>query len=159
MKIDIPKVIVTVNMVEYAPELDGKFLHVWVNPSKQKLQEYTDLVTGLQSKELEAARQTLFPDLDGKAKGNGAMKESSGILKAFDVLGHWLSTKKEQKTDGVDARLLEWYAEIWSQGPADARWAADELQELEMQDPTFLSWMIAETWKARAEHIERKKKA
>jgi hypothetical protein len=32
MKINIPKVIVPVDMSEYAPELAGQCLHVWVNP-------------------------------------------------------------------------------------------------------------------------------
>jgi hypothetical protein len=159
VKINIPKVVVPVHMVEYAAELEGKFLHVWVNPSKQKLQEYTDLMTGLQKEELETARQILLPQETAKNNG-GAVRESSGIIKAsFDQLAHWLSTKKEQKSNGVDPRLLEWYAEIWSQGPENARWTADELHELEMQDPTFLSWMIARTWQTRVEHIERKKKA
>lgn len=80
------------------------------------------------------------------------------LRKAFELMQHWLRIKKEQPTEGIDHRLLTWFIEIWNHGPAESRWDVDELLELEAQDPSFLSWMIAQTWQARAEHIERKKK-
>ena len=70
-----------------------------------------------------------------------------------------MNHKKETKSEGVSLALLEWYAEAWSQSPDEkSHWTAQELRTLEQEDPTFLSWMIAQTWKARAEHMERKKK-
>jgi hypothetical protein len=150
MKITIPKVILSVDMVEYSPELAGKYLHVWVNPPKDKLQEYDDLVTALQARELETAQRKLFPE--------GEEKEESGLLRSFHVLTHWLKIKREEKAEGIDEKLLRWYAEIWSQGPEDARWTVEELRTLESQDPAFLSWMISHTWATRTEHLQRKKK-
>ena len=156
MKIQIPKVVIPVNMGEYAPELQGKDLFVWVNPPKQKIAEYNDLVTVLQTKELQAARETLLPEAVDVSKANG----KSALVRTFDQLSHWLTIKKNssQRADEIDQQLLDWYAEIWSQGPTDMQWTVDELRTLESQDPAFLSWMIAQTWKVRAEHIEHKKK-
>lgn len=154
MKINIPKVIVQVDMVSYAPELDGQLLHVWVNPPMEKLSKYNDLVADLQAQELQNAEQILFPPsvvVANEVKGP--------IAGAFAQMKHWVASKKEKPADGLAQELLEWYAEIWSQGPEETHWTLDELRALEAQDPTFLSWMISQTWKARGEHIERKKKA
>ena len=155
MKIRIPKVALAVDLAEYAAELAGKCLYVWVNPPKTKLQEYDDLVTMLQSRELDAARKTLLPE----SQPSAISEQRSVLARTFDQMFHWLRVKRETKSDGIDARLLEWYAEIWSQGPQDTQWTVEELRTLEEQDPSFLSWMIARTWSKRTEHVERKKKA
>ena len=99
MKIVIPKVIVAVSMAEYAPELEGKFLQVWVNPPMQILKAYDDLVTSLQARELESARRMLeIPE----TKDN-----RSPLWKAFDQALHWVNHKKETKSEGVNLALLE----------------------------------------------------
>lgn len=151
MKINIPKVIVPVSMAEYAPELAGKALQVWVNPPKQLLQAYDDLLTSLQASELESARKMLeMPAQEEKR---------SPLWKAFDQAAHWVQRKKETKQEGVSQALLEWYANLWSQGhDAETHWTVEELRTLEQEDPTFLSWMIAQTWQARKAHMELKKK-
>lgn len=153
MKINIPKVVVPVNMVSYAEELQGQFLHVWVNPPMEKLNQYNQLLTDLQSQELQNAEQILFPP---KAVVDNEVK--APVAGAIAQLKHWVGSKKEKPAEGIAQGLLDWYAEIWSQGPAETHWSAEELRTLEAQDPTFLSWMISQTWKARSEHIERKKK-
>ena len=64
----------------------------------------------------------------------------------------------KSETGGDDLRA--WYAAIWSEGiEADTHWTADELRELERKDSALFGWMIGETWNARREHIDRKKKA
>jgi hypothetical protein len=162
MKIQIPKVIVPVPMDEFASELKGKYLYVWVNPPKTKLQEYDDLVTALQSRELETARQTLIPD-EQKAEGGRQTGEGNGqrtvLSRSFDQLAHWLNLRKTTPAAGIDEKLLAWYAEIWSQGPDDTHWTVAELRETEDMDPSFLSWMISRTWQTRTDHLQRKKKA
>lgn len=154
MKITIPRVVTPVSLANYAPELDGKNLYVWVNPPKDKLQAYNETVLSLQAQDVEEARQTLFP-----AESSSEKKEESALLKAYGLVSRFLSLKKERKPEGLDQKLLDWYAEIWSQGPQDSHWTVDELRVVESQDPAFLSWMIAQTWNVRSEHIERKKKA
>ena len=161
MKIQIPKVVIPVEMEVYAAELKGKFLHVWVNPPKDKLQEYDDLVTALQERELGKAKEQLLAVSDEPISlANRADGEKQSFLsRTFDQVASMLRVRKEKPAEGVDVKLLEWYAEIWSQGPEDSRWTVEELRELEGQDPAFLSWMIAQTWQTRTEHLQRKKKA
>ena len=149
MKIVIPKIVVQVDMADYAPELQGQYLHVWVNPPMRVLETYRRLLTDLQANELASAQAALEAPVD---------EARSPLWKAFDQAKLWLKAKKEENATGVDPKLLGWYAEFWSHGPVDARWTLDELQALEQDDPSFLSWMIGQTWKARAEHLERKKK-
>jgi hypothetical protein len=151
MKINIPKVIMQVSLAEYAPELQGSYLHVWVNMPMQMLKTYNDLVTDLQARELESAKRMLEMPAQDTAR--------SPLWKAFDQAAHWVSRKKaEDKTEGVQPAMLAWYANLWSQGPEDTQWTVDELHTLEQADPAFLSWMITRTWQARAEHMEQKKK-
>ena len=155
MKITIPKVLIPVHLGEYAPELQGKFLHVWVNMPREKLQEYDDLITSLQEKSLAEAQRTL--ESSGQTS-NVERQKSEGIGKVFDQLKAMINRKRDRKVDAVDVKLLQWYAEMWSQGPEEERWSVEELQELEAQDPAFLSWCIARSWTERSEHIQRKKK-
>lgn len=155
MKIDIPKIVLTVDLGEYATELAGKLLYVWVNQPKEKLREYDDLVTDLQEKSLAEAQKIL---VDGKEPT--AVEPTPNIIgKVFDQLRTMMLKKREKKGDGIDAKLLQWYAEMWSQGPEESRWTASELQALEEQDPSFLSWAIARSWNKRNEHIQLKKKS
>jgi hypothetical protein len=44
MKIDIPKVVVPVDLGGYAPELQGKFLQVWVNPPLKTLRDHAEIL-------------------------------------------------------------------------------------------------------------------
>jgi hypothetical protein len=52
MKINIPQVIVPIDMAEYAPEMAGSFLHVWVNPSLDMLTDHFALATSIQNGEV-----------------------------------------------------------------------------------------------------------
>lgn len=149
MKITIPKVIIQVPLKNYAAELNGHALHVWVNPPMDKLDEYNRLVTELQERQLESARQVLAPESE---------KKETPLQRALEQMTRWLKIKKEQPADSLDDGLLKWYADLWSYGPEDTRWTAAELRTLEGQDPAFLSWMISQTWAVRNAHIEQKKK-
>jgi hypothetical protein len=78
VKIEIPKVVIPVDLGGYAAELAGKKLYVWVNPSMGKLKEYEDLRTDLQQQELTAAQQVLMPEQVP------AEKDASVIKKTID---------------------------------------------------------------------------
>ena len=43
MKINFPRIVREVNLNEYAPELDGQKIFVWVNPPSKELAELDDL--------------------------------------------------------------------------------------------------------------------
>jgi hypothetical protein len=153
MKINIPKVIIPVDFGGYAAELAGQFLQVWVNPPQDKLKAYEILVMELNERELSAAKQILVPDQPtGEPEAN--------ILKhTIARIGALLKIRKETPAQGLDVQVLEWYAEMWSQGPQATQWTAQELRELEQRDPACLTWMISQTWQARRDHVERKKKS
>lgn len=146
MRIQIPKVVVAVSLAEYAPELQGQALHIWVNPSMEKLNEFRELVAQVQERELEKASAAL---ISTPPAGNA-------IQNLIASLKHGMVTRRAV---GVDEDLLRWYAEIWSQGPAGTQWSVAEIRTLEAQDPAFLSWMINQTWETRNAHMERKKKS
>jgi hypothetical protein len=152
MKIEIPKVIVPVDMGAYAPELTGKALHVWVNPPREKLNEYDNLVADVQEQETAKARQVLLDEPKPEKP------ETSALLRTFERVASMLNFRRQSAAQGLDERLLAWFADLWSYGPADTGWTVAELRQLEGNDPTFLKWMIESTWQARKEHVERKKK-
>ena len=153
MKIEIPKVVVPVDLGGYAAELTGKTLYVWVNPSMDKLKEYDDLRTELQQQELTAAQQVLMPEQQP------AEQEASVLKRTFEEVRRLLNIRKADKPQGVHPKMLAWYAEMWSQGPAEMAWTVAELQDLEKRDPAFLGWMISQTWQTRLAHMEHKKKS
>lgn len=45
MKFDIPKIIEMIDLGEYAPELSGQYLHVWVNPPIKMLREHNGILS------------------------------------------------------------------------------------------------------------------
>lgn len=154
MKINIPKGVVAIELSEYLPEMAGQKLFIWVNPPLEKLHAYNALVLDMESESIEQARTTLFPDKPADETG-----KLSALQKVHAIANRFIVAKKLRKPDSLDQRLLDWYAEIWSQGPAGTGWTAEELRIVEANDPAFLSWAITRTWQARAEHIDRKKKA
>jgi hypothetical protein len=114
------------------------------------LQEYTNMLTELQSRELESARQVFEKPADDKR---------TSVQRAFEQVAGWLSIKKAEKPEGLNLKMLDWYAKVWSQGhDAETHWTVDELQTLEQNDPALLSWMISATWQTRQAHMEQKKK-
>jgi hypothetical protein len=54
------------------------------------------------------------------------------------------------------AELLEWFAEILSQGSTETHWTAGELQQLlectQDADPRFWFWLQGQVFKAISEH-------
>lgn len=54
MKIEIPKVLAAVDLAEYAPELKGKFLNIWVNLPADKLAEHFRLAEQVKNNEPDA---------------------------------------------------------------------------------------------------------
>lgn len=141
MKINIPKVIVGVDMGEYAPELAGRMLQVWVNLPLDVLSEHLAM----------AARLNQTPSV---LPPTGTTRASPPNIPAGVFGGESALTFEGDGQEG----LLKWYAFVWSQGEVESHWTVDELKEIEMEDPAFLSWMIGATWEARKAHMDRKKK-
>ena len=146
MRINIPRVVIAVPLKDYAPELDGQHLHVWVNPSIARLNEFRNLVADMQERDLDKVQTRI----------EAPAEPATGLRGMVQSLKRMARSRQVQR---VDERILAWYAELWSQGPADTHWTVRELQQLEEQDPAFLGWLINRSWEVRSEHIERKKKS
>lgn len=54
MRLEIPKVVVRVDLGEYAPELKGQAFYVWVNPTLEILRKHNELVKENDGDELNA---------------------------------------------------------------------------------------------------------
>jgi len=68
---------------------------------------------------------------------------------------------KDEQADQIklDEQLRDWFAKLWSHGPADTSWTADELLEIAETDPAFAGWLILQTWQMIGSHSAHQKKA
>jgi hypothetical protein len=120
MKFEFPKVIRTIALKDYAPEMGDGVVEVWVNPPRS---------TWLKMFEISAEIQTLA---NGIKK---AIKEDQDTDEKVDQLN-----KKTQE-------LFQWYVEIWGQGSEDHRPTLEQVEELAKQetDPAFYPWITRKT--------------
>lgn len=141
MKIQINKVVRPFDLGEYAKELAGQTVDVWVNPTRNILGKLDDLELR-SSAELGKVRNAL--PKEGEDRTN--------YQKALEHLEKW--TKDEYAP-----RQREWYAALWSHGDDKERhWTADELKDLDDTDPALYQFMRTRTLEMIREHREREKK-
>lgn len=148
MKIEIPKVIMAVDIEDYAAELKGKKLHCWLNPPLKVLAEYSLIQTEMYHEEFEKNIER-----GKKAEGKKALEA------AQDNFREMLEQKREEPIERMDPKRLEWFVQVFSQGPQDSHWTLEELIVLEEEDPGFLEWMIRTYWQKRQQHLSDKKKS
>lgn len=127
MKFKIPKIVKTLDLRRYAPEMDVE-LHVWVNPPRVKMVELSVL---------ESSVTTLLEQLDGKPDDELA-KTLAGEIEAIGL------------------QMMAWYQEMWSQGPEETRWSAEEVTALvdhsRETDPRLWAWLTGMTRAMISEH-------
>ena len=132
MKFNIPKIIRPLEMSVYDESMEGIALQVWVNPSRNIKNEFTDLqvkLIGLKV-EIEKLLSAKKPD-DKKA----------------DVMS--------EKVDAVNASIYEWYSNILSQASdPDTHISADGLKELADEDPALWIYVATGTQALISEHAE-----
>lgn len=92
MKIEIPKVVVAVDLGEYAPELAGNFLHIWVNVSK----------------EVHAKLLVISADVsNGKSNGDDLFGWYADIWSQGPQSTHW-TLEEIKAVDEQDPSFLIW---------------------------------------------------
>lgn len=137
MRIEIPKIVKKMALAEYAEEFGEQVLVVWVNPPREMLNRYNDLVKMVQKvmDETESSKKVRLPE-DDISRLNAEMNE-------------------------IKHKLAAWYAEIWSQGdvPVSAEEVNDLLSAAHESDPAFETWMIDRTLSMIREHREIRKNA
>ncbi len=123
MKFDIFKIVKGLDLGEYAEEIRGTVVEVWVNPPVRVLNRHDELIDDVK----RVVRQAL--------KEEGA--EGGGL---------------EKKLEGASAGLVEVFVELWSQGGEGSRWTAEEIRELVETDPRMWIWLRKRSIEMIREH-------
>jgi len=132
MKFDIPKIIRPLEMSAYAEEMEGLALQVWVNPTRNIKNDFTDLQVSLIG--LRVDIEELL------AAENAADKKVETLNKKVDV---------------VNVSIYEWYSNILSQSSdPDARVSVDDLKEIEAEDPALWIYIATGIQALIGEHLE-----
>ena len=98
-KISIPRILRPLEFGDYAQELDGMVLQVWVNPPRKLVARYHEI-----QQEISRLKDKMA-ELVELAKSDGMGTDLSAEV---DTL--------EQSIDAMNADLFGWFAEVWSQG-------------------------------------------
>lgn len=147
--IKIPKLVLPIDLGDYAPELAGEILNVWVDPPRRMLQEYDALIADVQEKELKRVSADLkTPPQESTPMFQSFLASAKTLLQA--------RKKNIEHAEGTDARILCWYVDIWSQGEHSL--TLDEVKRIEEENPAFLGWLIGETWRMIHDNRIRQKK-
>ena len=135
MKIEIPVLVRSIPLREYAEELGEAAVWVWVNPPRDFLTEYLALQ-------------------ERAAKANAEAEK----LAADDAEAAFAVTAE---LSAVGEGFAAWYARLWSQNvDGGTHWTADETRQLAAleTDPALYGWLTARSWALVAEHRSREKK-
>ena len=132
MKFNIPKIVRPLEMSVYAEEMDGLALSVWVNPTRNIKNEFTDLQVSLVGLKVE-------------------IKKLLGTKKASEAKAEALN----KKVDAVNTSIYEWYSNILSQASdPETHVSADGLKELADEDPALWIYVATGTQALIGEHSE-----
>ena len=129
MKIELPKITRAMALGDYAPEMVGVEIVVWVNPPRAFLAEFFEAseAAGALQQEIVAAGPERDADFVEKAKVSAT-------------------------------RVYGWWAEEWSQGPEGTQWTAGEIEALVEHsrdtDPGLWTFLMNRTWTLIREHRE-----
>lgn len=122
MKIEIPRVVQIIPLMDYAEEFGDAYIEVWVNPSRELLRGYYETLG-----EIKAARVMLVDSKSDQA----TLKQA---VESLNALGE---------------KVISFLATLWSQGAEDTRWTPEEVRDLfghcQETDPGLWSWLIEES--------------
>lgn len=139
MKLKIPKVLKVIDLGDYAPELTGQIVQVWVNPPREVKRQYND-ATAKHFADVSAIRRPTPEEIE-----QGVEDHSEADYQALKV--------------ALNRTQLAWWAHIFSQGNnAENHWTGEELEALDVQDPAFLGWLIVRADKLMQDHQQNQKK-
>lgn len=132
MKFNIPKIIRPLEMSVYDESMEGLTLHVWVNPTRNIKNEFSDLQI----------------KIIGLKHGVEKLLEEKG---ASEVKAEGLS----KEVDVVNKSIYEWYANILSQASdSNTHTSAEELRALADEDPAIWIYIATGTQALIGEHTE-----
>lgn len=131
MKYLIPKIVRPLDLAEYAPELKGHTVVVWVNPDRAFVTQRDELIEQYNLK------------LD-------ALKDNPEGIEEF----------KAYTFETFLPGIFGWFAKLWSQGAEDdTHWTVEEIRELEDADPALAEFMKRRSMQMIQEHRAKEKKS
>ena len=132
MKFNIPKVIRRLEMSVYAEEMEGLALSVWVNPTRNIKNEFTDLQVSLVGLK-------------------GEIEKLLGTKKASEAKAEAMN----KKVAAVNQSVYKWYSNMLSQASdPDTHTSAEELKELADEDPALWIYIATGIQALIGEHSE-----
>jgi len=132
MKFNIPKIVRPLEMSAYDEAMEGLALQVWVNPSRNIKNAFTDLQINLYG-----LKQEIEKVLSAKKADE---KKADSLRKRIDT---------------ASESIYGWYANILSQSSdADSRVTAEELMGLADEDPAIWIYIATGTQALIEEHVE-----
>jgi len=154
MKIEIPKIVRPVDMGEYAEEMRGQLLYVWVNPPTALMDEYFRLRKDLLETDDEINK---LAEKSGSPAGK-TPQNNAGQAPADDEKINGLVKAIESQAAGMRDVL----AQLLSQGPEALRWTSEDvaalLTETADSDPQLYPWVVNAIFEQIGEHRARRKK-
>lgn len=149
MQVKIAKIIEPIDLGDYAADMKGQTVQVWVNPDLATLRRRELLIekyNRMTSAMLELGKKAGSAPEAGRAK---LAKETKAQIEEFNefALGEFASD------------INAWFAELWSQSPdPSSHWTLDELVKLNEADPAFYQWLKNRSVEMLAQHRNHEKK-
>ena len=153
MKINIPRIVRSVRLSDYAPEYGEQEVWMWVNPPKAltlQFQALTDEDNDLLARITELTKPLLGDG--GEDVGEEAQAEIADALAPLF-----------ERRQVLAGEVFAWWAEMWSQHhDAETHWTAGEVQELAEaameHDPGFWRFLLEQTSATVKDYREQKKR-
>ena len=131
LKISVPKIVRDLDLGDYADELAGQVIQVWVNPPREKVLTYSDITAEIDGFDAEILK--LHKRISEEPENVEELTEQINVL----------AGRVEKANDA----LFAWYAVIWSQG--DEEESAESVREFATStmdtDPTLWRWVAQST--------------
>lgn len=147
MKIQIQKIVRPLDLGEYAHELKGQVVQVWINPDRITSRG-RELLVEEYNRRLGALNKS--PELLEKIKASeDRQKELQQEIESFNTwaMGDFING------------IHQWFADLWSQGAdKESQWIAAELVELNEKEPALYGWMKNQSMQMIEDHRNREKK-
>lgn len=153
MDLKIPKLTAPLDLADYAPEMAGQVIHIWLNPPSDIRQEYLKLRV-----DFEQIHMTLAESMAASAKKKKTDDDKKRILTAEQLAD--IQKQLEETASKQDA----WLSSMWSQHPdAGTHIPAEQVTRLRQEtldgDPAFYSFLVSRTLEMMLAHrADRKKK-
>jgi hypothetical protein len=139
MQIKIQRVVRTLNLYEFEPEYGSEFIEIWVNPTSLLTDKWIDLVENA-----SALRKEISQMISVQADA----EKMRPVLGGLEVISN---------------QIIEWLAEIWSQGAVDTHWSVEDVRalinECTEKDMALYEWLVRRTSEMIRDYRLEKKKA